>query len=608
MPFLRKVILILLQLASMTSLWGQVTFQAKAPTSVDLNGQFRLQFVISNAEGTDFQAPDLTDFDILSGPSISSYSSTQIANGSYSSTRSTTYTFILAPKRKGTISIGTASIRVEGRTLRSNALKITITPGVRSTPSTQQNSDQNPFATIQRSGNKVTESDLYFTVDASHRKVYEQEPILLTYKLHARAGIGLSNVMLRQKPDLKGFWTQEIELPRNLAPTTARESNRLYRVATNLQYIIFPQQTGKITIPSITFDCDILQQDESIDEIDAFFNGVGQISLRAQRRTPDLTIEVLPLPHPRPTNFSGGVGSFQVKGSLYRSSLPKTNDIATYRFTIQGQGNLKLVKAPKLFFPKDFDTFDPKMVDETHVGTDGVTGSVHFDYNFVPRHVGTYTLPSVEFVYFDTHAHQYRTLRTQPLTLNIAKGERSAADVETELALRSSDIRPIHTGALHIFSPSGLLWWGSLPHLLILTFLLAVSIWGAHFAKKLRINHADHQKHRVKRAAAHAHEQLRHAERALKDAHPQNFYNALSQAFTGYLADKLDLTATALTHSDILRSLKERGVAPELCHEVEQLLDEIDLGRFSPSNDTTIREEILHTADRLLHALEPLLK
>lgn len=597
---------------------AQVSFVAKAPKTVGVNGQFRVQYVLSNADGENFSAPNFPDFEVLAGPSVSNYSSYQIINGKSSSTQSVTWTYILQPKKKGTFRLPAATVRAGGKVMKSQSLAIVVDGSASASGASSGNAhvkqpddEDDYYVRPQRSGSAVTQKDLYFTVDATKRQVYEQEPIMLTYKFHSRVGVGLANVMLRQKPDLKGFWTQEIELPRNLSPTTEREGGGLYRVGTNLKYVIFPQQTGKLTIPGIGFDCDVIQRDTHIDEIDAFFNGGGNLNVKVQRTTPDLTIEVLPLPQPKPAAFSGGVGHFNIQTNLV-TSTPKTNDIATLRLTVSGSGNMKLIKAPVLQFPKDFDTYDAKMTDNTRVSMDGITGDVFFDYTFVPRNVGEYDIPSAEFIYFDTQSRSYVTLHTQPLHLNVEKGKRSKEDVEAELAMRNADIRDVHTWYVPPVCRTGLLadadWAGTPRYFLRTIVLIGVSVVLLRVLRRRSERNADVAGSRIRRAQKKANKHLRSAEKALASGDHNAFYSALVQALRGYFSDKSSQDAAALTTESILAGLVERNVPSDLVDETKKLLDDCDFARFAPAADNSQRESDLERASNLINRLEPYLK
>lgn len=583
-------------------LWGQVSFVAKAPSQVQVGQQFQVSFSLTNAEGSDFSAPSFAEFEVWGGPMAGQSYSYRSVNGKTSSVTTYTYDYVLSAKKTGRLRIPSASIKANGRVMRTAPLNISVSQSVPTSSSTVASHSSAPTPT-PTSRRKVGEKDLFFSAELSSHQVYEQEPVMLTYKFHALPGVGLVNVALRQKPDLKGFWTQEIELPRNLAPQVETRAGHQYRVGKNLEFLLFPQQTGKLAIPAINFDCEVMQNQGDFDEIEAFFRGAGSLSTHLRRTTQPLTLEVLPLPTPRPTNFSGAVGHLTAKGQIL-GATPKTNDIATYRLTLKGTGNLKLIKAPNIKFPKEFDTYSPKLHEDIRTSHEGLTGEIHFDYNFVPREVGTFTIPSVEFSYFDTQKKAYTTLRTQALTLSIEKGERSMADVDAELALQRSDIRDIRVGDALLFSDKSFLWLGSWAYLLLLVLFIAMAILLLKFAPRLYAEISDAETKRSRKASARAHQRMRHVEKMLHTANTPSFFNAMAEALLGYFADKLHEERTALTHQRIIQRLQENGVQETDIAETRNILEEIDFGRFAPLAENASKEELFRRTNALLQRLE----
>lgn len=406
---------------------------------------------------------------MLSGPSTSTFSNYQIINGHASHSETTTFTYILSARKSGKITIGPASIRVNGKSVHSNSVTLNAQAN-HSASNGPHSPNVGTNNSVQQAGSSVTNNDLFIDVTPSRTTVHEQEAVLLTYRIHARVGVGLSNTSLTQKPDFKGLISQEIPLPGNQIQTYIEHRNgRTYRTGTILQYVVFPQTSGKLTIPSITFDCAVVQQDNTMDLADAFFNGGGTISVQVRRSVAPITLQVEALPQPRPAKFSGAVGKFNIQAQLLNKTI-KTNYVATYRITLNGLGNLKLISAPQVKFPSDFDTYDAKTTDNTKATANGLHGQLTFDYTFVPRNVGDYAIPATEFVFFDTESNSYKTIRTQAITLHVEKGERSNADVDKQLALLKSDIRPLHT------SPSALLEWGTWPFRLLFAIIIIIAL------------------------------------------------------------------------------------------------------------------------------------
>ena len=510
---------------------GQVTFKVNAPNRIDINGQIRLQFELNGAEGSNFQQPSLADFDVLAGPNVSTSNSIVIINGRTKTSASTIYTYILAPKHNGTLQVGSASIHAQGKVYKTNPLKIQVS-GKSSPNANSSAASSRGVQDVPNYGSHIGAKDVYFTAEASKQRIYEQEPIILSYRYHIREGVAVVNIMPSGKPDMKGFWTQEVELPRNLHPEAASIGGKLYRVGTNLQYLIFPQQSGKLTIPALPFDCAIEQRSTGIDEIDAFFNGGGSMKVDLQRSAPAVSIEVLPLPQPQPADFSGGVGQLSISASLI-TPMPKTNDVATLRVVVRGTGNLKLVKTPVVVFPKGFDTYSPKTNDKVRITPAGIDGSMEFDYTFVPRNIGKFTIPPIKLVYFDPQKKQYVTTNTQALTLNIEKGTKAYAPISSS---NTEDIKSIAINNGETFSDDGFLWIGSWSYWCLLLLSLVVCAFASRYVQKLWLAHSDLEGKTVKRASKKAHKRLRQAESLLHSPDTSKFYDVLSAAITDYLA------------------------------------------------------------------------
>lgn len=595
---------------------GQVTFELDAPKSATTNSEVRVKYTLSNATSDDFNTPNFADFELLGGPFRSTFSSTQIINGHASSKRGTTFTFILRPRRSGSLTIPAGTIRAGGRTYKtaSATIKVTAGSGNRSGKSQGQQApydDDDDYASSQRQHGRpqataVTESSLYFRAIPSKRRVYEQEPILLSYKFYAKAGVALANLVPLQRPELNGFWTQEIAQSRTINYSTERIGGSLFRVGDCMQYVIFPQKSGSLNIAPVDFSCTVVQRDPNIEDIDALFNGGGNYSVRLKRTSPAVDLEVVPLPTPKPAGFSGGVGHLSVKAQLL-TDMPKTNDVATLRITVSGNGNMKLIKTPIVSFPKDFDTYDAKMTDKTKVSADGISGDVYFDYTFVPRNIGQYDIPAVQFIYFDTATGQYTTLTTHPIHLDVKKGERSREDVEAEMRMRNADISDIHpfnaSRPCMPHDPESALWVGSpLYYTLVVSLFALFAVIVAAARRYIRRN-ADVVSTRGRRAHKLANKHLRVAEKALENTDQHTFYGTLTTALRGFFADKLATDAAALTTNSIVDLLAEKGIDEELLHQVRSLLDDCDFARFAPSADTSTRRQDLDRATELLQTL-----
>lgn len=562
---------------------------------------YRLTFSVSSNDVSDFTPPSLAAFEVLSGPSTSTFSSYQMINGHTKHSETTSYTYILSAKKEGNIIIGSATIKANGRTLRSKPISLHAQVKTSTANSQSKNRHESDIEgeNLQQAGSAVTNRDLFIDVTPSRTRVCEQEAVLLTYRIHSRIGVGLANTQLTTKPDFKGLISQEIPLPGNQIQTTLEHRNgTTYRQGVILQYVIFPQQSGRIEIPSITFDCTVVQQDNSMDLAEAFFNGGGSIGVQVRRTVPITYIQVDALPKPKPANFSGAVGKFSIKGEILNPEI-KTNDVATYRITLNGLGNLKLITQPKVSFPTDFDTYDAKTNDNTRITANGLSGQLTFDYTFVPRNIGKYTIPQVDFVYYDSESKEYKTISTKSIAIDVKKGEQSNADVDRQLALLKSDIHDIHTTTQlnkRLFS----LDWGSLSYWILLTILFILFLSLIFIGSRYVRSQSDITKRLRSNASKQVAKRLQEAEKLLNQPNTSAFYAAVSKAMCGYLSDYYGLAHSEINRENIEKRLQKSGVTQENINSFLQVFDTCQYAQYAQiSNDN--RKEVLQQA---LNAIE----
>ena len=397
------------------------TLTANAPSKVMTGENFRLTYTVNTQNASDFRMGKVPDaLEIITGPYTSQQSSFQMVNGHTSSSSSITYTFIICANKNGTYTIPPAHVSAGGKDVQSQPVKITVSGTAQSTNgSPRMHDDHDDQPQLRSAGSHITGNDLFIKVSASKSRVHEQEPVLLTYKVYTLVEL---TYLEGNMPDLTGFHTQEIPLPQQKSYHVETVNGRPYRCVTWKQYVMYPQVTGKLEIPSITFDGTVIQQNRDVDPFEAFFNGgSGYVEVKRSIKAPGLKLQVDPLPT-RPSNFSGGVGRFNISAQINKKEV-KANDPITIRVVVGGTGNLKLIKQPVIDFPKDFDKYDPKVTDKTKLTVNGVEGNMIYDFLAVPRNQGKYTIPAIEFVYFDANANAYKTLKTTPFELNVLKGD-----------------------------------------------------------------------------------------------------------------------------------------------------------------------------------------
>ena len=587
------------------------TLTGSAPSHVSVGEQFRLTYTVNTQNATDFRAGDIPgELEVLIGPNRSMQSSYQMINGHTSSSSSITYTYIVCATKNGTFTIPPAHVVVGGKTIASNTLNIKVSgspqasSGSSGSPRQHRQDEQGE---IRDAGSQISGSDLFIKVSANKKRVYEQEPILLTYKVYTLVGL---TSLRGDMPDLKSFYTQEVSLPTQKSFSIETFNGRPYRTTTWSQYVMFPQMTGKLQIPSITFEGIVVQQNRNIDPFEAFFNGgSGYIEVKKKIVAPGIDIEVDPLPE-RPAGFSGGVGHFTVSASLNKTET-KANDPVSVRITVSGTGNLKLVKQPQIELPKDFDKYEPKVTDKTKLTTAGIEGSMIYDILIVPRHQGHYDIPPVSLTYFDTTSKTYKTVTSEPLTLDVAKGSGPSAmsdySGQQDLQELSRDIRYIKTGNVR---QQGIdeFFFGSVPYWITLAIMVLVFISLFVIFRQRAIENANVTKRRAGKANKVATKRLKTASKLMADNKPGEFYDEVLRALWGYVGDKLNIPVEQLSHDNISQRLSDRGVGEETIAQFMGALDECEFERYAPGDPKGNMNKVYEKAMTAIEQIEGTMK
>ncbi len=567
-------------LLTCTAALGQ-SIVGRAPAQVAVGEQFRLTYTVNTDNVEEFRAGNIPEaLEVLMGPSTSSQSSFQMVNGKTSSSSSVTFTYIVCANKAGNYTIPAARAKVDGKQMHSNVLHVKVSG---SASSSQQGRGQRSGngSGAQASNGHISGNALFMKVSANKSRVHEQEPILLTYKVYTLVNL---TSLTGKMPDLKSFYTREVPLPQQKSFHIETLNGRPYRTVTWQQYVMFPQTTGKLEIPSLDYEGMVMLENRDVDPFEAFFNGgSGYTEVKKVIKAPGLTVTVDPLPA-RPSNFSGGVGTFSLSASLDKDKV-KANDPVTLRIVVSGVGNMKLIKQPTIVLPKDFDQYDAKVTDKTKLSTNGIEGNMVYDVLIVPRHQGTYELQPVEFVYFDTKSGSYKTLRSQPFTLKVQKGSGggSRTYASEELQQVNKDIRYIKTGDIRPVT-LGDSFFASVAYWIVLAVLLGTFVTLFVVFRQRAIDRADIVKMRGKRANKVASRRLRKAAKLMKANNQNEFYDEVLRALWGYVGDKLNIPVAQLSRENISAQLNGRGVTADTIQLFLGALDECEFARYAPGD------------------------
>lgn len=534
--------------------------QVRGTTNAIVGEPTRIQYVIDHSDVQVVTPPSIqgSHVELIAGPAISSQRSTSVSfsrgGAQKHSSASTTISFTYLADKATAITLSPAVFEVDGKTVRSSSHSIKFSGSATPQGGTQA---QSPSANAKANGSK----GIIIRTIANKRSVYEQEAILLSYRVLSPTNLASLSGGL---PSLKEFLRQDIPLPQDKQVTAETVNGKLYRSVLWSQHVLFPQQTGRLTIPSFELKGVTQEVDRNIDPLDAFFNGGNAlITTPFVRSTEALAIEVKPLPSNKPADFSGGVGQFTMQVEP-PTEAPRTNEAYRLRIIINGLGNHKLITAPKVVFPKNFQTFDTKSGVQTELTPDGLRGSITFDYTAVPKSTGQFDIPEITFVYFDTQQGDFRTLRHKGLTLHVEQGSAQAPTVD---GARPDDISPLrlddgYTFPLSSATPS------TTTFVLLLAGVLVVFVLVLILLRKEIAARSNKVLQRQRRALSVA----QHTLRGLNTADTKAFYSALAQAIHTYITHHTASATPVLSAKEGYDILTTHGVNAELIARYDSLM------------------------------------
>lgn len=577
-------------------------FTLMAPQRVFKGEKFAVTYRLTNAQGGEPRVPQINGCQLLFGPSVTTRQSYQVlGNGQTSSQSSTDFTYTYRADQTGEFTIGAATIQANGKTLKTKPQTLTIADspaGNRQQPDRQQQSSNRPVSIddieTQSADRAVSSNDVFVRIILSKPTAYEQEAIECTIKLYTKFGI--SQFFPTKQPSFDGFLIEEVNFQSSLNQEETYNGQR-YLVALLKKCIIYPQKSGKLTINSGNYDLNVIQYSNT---------NLGFLSLSTPREkkiqvtSNTASIDIKPLPTPKPEGFTGAVGKFDISSRLVGNSF-RTNEPATLIYTITGTGNIKYVKEPVIDFPSEFELYDPKTDYDTQVIGNNVTGSMTTEYTFVPQSVGKFTIGSDKFVYFDPSKNDYVTLTTPSYPIAVSQGTETVDKQDVEV--KNKDILHIMTGSK---SPSQThttvitQWWYWLIYLVLIGALFAaVRIYGRNLARA-----ADVRGMKLAKANKVARQRLKTAESFMQSDNSDRFYEELLKATWGYLSDKLGIPLSQLSRENISAELTAYGADEQLCATVISILDQCEMARYAPASTNSELKKIYDEASETINRLE----
>jgi len=594
---------ILLILTVIPGISDDVKFTVSAPGVVAVGEQFRLTYTL-NSKGDKFNAPEFDNFYVIVGPSTSYNQSTQIINGKVTRNVSYTYTYILQSTREGKFTIPPATVVVNKKQYSTNSLQIEVVksnpPQQTKTPATQSNNNQG----LANIGNE----DLFVRVLVSKSDVYQGAHLVATVKIYSR--VNLSGFEKVDLPDFNGFYMQEIEIPPLRSLERENINGQIYGTGVIKKYLLFPQYSSNIVIEPVGIECLVQQTVRRTPQsfFDDFFSFNSVQNTKKFISSPEVNINVKPLPAGAPSTFSGMVGTINMIVDLDKSSV-KENDAVTLIITLNGAGNLKLAEAPVVDFPPDFETYDPKVTTNLKAGVSGTVGSKTFEYLVIPRHAGNYRIAPVKYSFFDTGSRKYKNLSSDEFLIKVSKAEMGedgniiSGFTKEEVRYLGKDIRFIITGSIKV-KEKGKIIFGTplffLTHTGLFVLFLLVYVLVRYSAKR----NANVILLRNRRANKLAKKRLKSAGSEMRANNAKGFFEEVLKALWGYMSDKLSIPVSELSQENIKQSIEKKTIDKKLIDEFVELVNTCEYAQYAPAAESVSLENIYRKSIKIISKLE----
>ncbi|MDR4987369.1 MAG: BatD family protein [Bacteroidales bacterium] len=598
--------ILFLVLAGPKATANDISLTVSAPAEVAAGERFHMVFSV-NARPDQFTPPSMGDFRIVSGPSQSSSSSTQIVNRQVTTTHTVSYTYILEAHEEGEFVIDGATVVVGGESYKAGPHHIRVTQRRASPP---PSSDPRAAPQTPEHMEIPGPEDIFIRAKVDNKTPFRGEQIIVTYLLYTR--LDITSYTIDGLPSYQGFWSETLS-GRQTQVTSEIVNGVSYRVAEIRRVALFPQHSGELRINPLAVDMGVRvrrpQPQRRGSIFDEFFGGSRFDSFQTvQHRVHSnaLTVEVQPLPaQNRPPEFNGAVGSYELQAWLRPDELD-INDASNFIISISGTGNIRMLEPPNIQFPRHLEVFDPRIEEDIEVSLSGISGSRLFDYLVIPRSAGPAEIPAVRFSYFDPKKGQYVMQTAGPFILNVS-GE---ADLYTrDRSLRADsrmfaeDIRfiKLHTGNWRVtetlfFKSTGFYILITSPFVLLLIFLMM-------YRKRLK-EHRNTAMLRTKKARKVARKRLKQAYRFMQEGRQKEFYDEIFRTLWGYISDKLNIPPAQLNKEQVAAIFREKKVAAALAEKFLKSLEECEFARFAPSSLENPMQETYQTAMDTIITLE----
>jgi hypothetical protein len=486
-------------------------------------------------------------------------------NGEFTSKLELNYTLI--PKKMGKLVIGPVVARDKNTMVSSDPISMTVTRPGTVTRQPESDSRKRP----RKKGEK--REDFFIEQSVDNRNPYVGQQVTLIFRFY-------QSVNLWDQPTLE--WPEYVGITVEDLPPVKRSrkyiDGKLYQV-TEIKRALFPLTSGAIRIesPRLTIKPDDfggMMDPFNFFDRDFFRRGRPRV---LTTRTVGLSVRPLPT-RGRPESFDGAVGKYGIEARVDKDSVGVDEPI-TLRITLSGTGDIKSLSPLKLPEFEDFRVYESGQTESVNQKGGRISGSKTFELALIPRTSGSFTIPSLEYSFFNPSRGNYETISTQPVEI-LATGE-GLADVGgapkniIEAAGQSfgyiiTDF-PQDRSNVDLFA-SGWFW--------ILQTIPVFAVLGALlYRSRYRKLIGDRSYARRINAGKRSKKILRTALAEKKADDPKRFYGYLYDGVLGFVADRLDLEKAALTLDDIRI---ERRIREDVKGELLDFLEECQEMRFNP--------------------------
>jgi len=552
----------------------EVSFDAKvSKKQLGINERLRVDFTM-NTDGDNFEPPSFENFTVVGGPSQSINNSW--INGVRSFSKS--YSYFLAPKKRGEFTIGQATIEIDGKTYKTLPVKITVTAAI------DKPKDPND-------PNYIASEKIHLVAEISNGNPYLNEAITVVYKLYVAQNTGVRNWREIDSPRYNDFWSQNIDV-KGIDIKQGTYNGEDYRYVVLRKTVLYPQKTGKLTIEPLSLDITVEVPSNRRDVFGRSFMSTVNRTVASRNRV----INVKPLPeNGKPENFSGAVGSFDFKVTTNKESL-KATEALELKVSVSGKGNLKLFRLPKPTLPSALEVYEPEHSEKVNTRTSGMQGTISDSYTVVPNFQGSYPIPNVSFSYFDLKTKQYKTLTSERLIIEVNEGPQSAGSTNNTPGVLTENIIPANLNSFSSFKTStkfqpiisepffnsNLFWFLLLGPFLLIPFIM--------FVIKRRTTRAlDVTGNKIRKTNRLARKYLSNAKKSL--GQKEQFYNALERALHNYLKSKLRLETSEFNKEKIEELLGNKNINSATLEGFISLLTSCELARYTPLSTVDMQND-----------------